>query len=71
LIFTVEALADGQAAGHQLQANGRYAHSSRYVGDAVSGAGLSLLSIKPVALRLEAGLAVAGYLVQAKKPGVH
>ncbi len=68
LIFTVEAQADeAPGAGHQLQPNGRYAHSAAHVRAALQLAGLKLLSITPEALRHEAGQPVAGWLVTAVK----
>jgi predicted TPR repeat methyltransferase len=68
LVFTVEALPAAYRVGHRLQANGRYAHSKGYLESAVAGAGLSLMTLADGTLRLEAGLAVAGWVVTARRP---
>jgi predicted TPR repeat methyltransferase len=67
LVFTVEALAEADPAGHRLQPNGRYAHGLGYLRTAVTGAGLTLTAVEPVTLRLEAGRPVAGWLVTARR----
>jgi predicted TPR repeat methyltransferase len=69
LAFTVEALADGAGMPHKLQANGRYAHASAYVAEAVTGAGMTLDGIDEVTLRTESGRPVRGWLVVARRPG--
>jgi predicted TPR repeat methyltransferase len=67
LIFTVEALPEGASEPHQLQGNGRYAHSSSYLSAAITAAGLQRLDIQAAVLRQEAGRPVAGWLVSAAK----
>ena len=68
LIFTVEALPEGSALAHQLQANGRYAHAPAYLRSTLAEAGLSLVALRAETLRTEAGLPVAGWLVTARRP---
>ncbi len=71
LVFTVEALTENSAAQaptHSLQANGRYAHSQAYVKHALENAGLKLLRVDEVTLRMEACQPVAGWLVAARRP---
>jgi predicted TPR repeat methyltransferase len=63
LVFTVEALPDDAGPAHVLQANGRYAHAGDYLSRTLAAAGLTLVAQDKVALRLEAGLAVPGWLV--------
>ena len=67
LVFTVEALADGDAADHRLQTNGRYAHGAAYLKRMVAGAGLDLRQLQRETLRMEAGRAVMGWLVAAQQ----
>jgi predicted TPR repeat methyltransferase len=70
LVFTVEALAEGDPASHRLQPNGRYAHGADYLRAVMAGAGLTQLTLRAEALRLEAGKPVAGWLVAARNhPG--
>jgi predicted TPR repeat methyltransferase len=64
LVFTVEALVDGE---YVLSPNGRYRHSQAYVESVLSQAGLEP-KIAPAELRLEAGEPVAGLVVRAAKP---
>jgi predicted TPR repeat methyltransferase len=66
LVFTVEALPDEVAAGHQIQPHGRYAHSRPHLIEALSRAELSLLDLEDVVLREEGGKPVQGYLVVAR-----
>lgn len=66
LIFTVEALEDGDAHGHALNANGRYAHERAYLQRALQDHGFHIAAIQRETLRMEAGLGVAGWLVSAK-----
>jgi predicted TPR repeat methyltransferase len=68
LVFTVEALANGDARDHALQANGRYAHGQSYLQAATSGAGFQSASATACVLRDEAGRPVHGWLVGARKP---
>jgi predicted TPR repeat methyltransferase len=70
LAFTVEALPDdgggaGDARAHALLPQGRYAHARAYVADALAGAGMHVVRIDTVKLRMEAGRAVMGWLVVA------
>ncbi len=68
LIFTVEALADGDSRDHALQPHGRYAHGAAYLRHAVAAAGLGLAVLQPAHLRQEAGQPVTGWLVTADRP---
>jgi predicted TPR repeat methyltransferase len=65
LVFTVEALSDTDLRDHALNANGRYAHASEYIGRTLEKAGVRLHSIQRETLRMEAGLAVEGWVVVA------
>jgi predicted TPR repeat methyltransferase len=67
LIFTVEALPEGDARDHVLNPNGRYAHAPRYLEHALEGGGLNLVSIRPESLRTEAGLDVAGWVAVGQR----
>ncbi|HET9358703.1 MAG TPA: tetratricopeptide repeat protein [Vicinamibacterales bacterium] len=67
LIFTVEALADGESsAGYLLSNHGRYCHTRRYLECVLTGARLQP-EIVPAELRLEAGDPVEGFVVRATK----
>jgi predicted TPR repeat methyltransferase len=67
LIFTVEALADGESsAGYFLSNHGRYCHTHRYLECVLTGARLQP-EIVPAELRLEAGDPVQGFVVRATK----
>ena len=67
--FSVEA---GVTEGWALQRQGRYVHSRTYLEDALQAAGLAVRSIRPQAIRLEAGAPVAGFLIVAHPaPAVH
>lgn len=66
VIFTVEALPEGDDRAHVLQTNGRYAHSAAHVRAASAASGLVLHSLEAVVLRLEAGDPVRGWLVVAQ-----
>jgi predicted TPR repeat methyltransferase len=68
LVFTVEALGEGDSAGHRLRPNGRYAHAPWYLESALESAGLRREGIDAVALRDEGGRAVDGWLVTADVP---
>ncbi len=68
LVFTVEALAEGDDAPHRLQSNGRYAHHAQHLRTALAGAGLQLRDLSTHTLRHEAGKPVLGWLVRANKP---
>ena len=70
LVFTVEALPDGHAEPHQLQANGRYAHEQGYLRRALAEAAFEVTSMQRETLRLEAGDPVNGWLVTARRPAL-
>jgi predicted TPR repeat methyltransferase len=67
LVFTVEALADGEAP-HRLQANGRYAHGRAHIEQSLAAAGLRCQALVADELRSEAGRPVAGWLVTGQRP---
>jgi len=67
LIYTVEALPDGQAEAHHLQTSGRYAHAKAHVLSTLEAAGLRVRGVDAVDLRTEAGKPVHGWLVTAAK----
>jgi len=67
LVFTVEALPDGHAQPHELQANGRYAHEQGYLRRALAQAAFEVRAMQRETLRLEAGDPVLGWLVTACK----
>jgi len=67
LIFTVEALPDGDGRDHALHPNGRYAHTRRYLERSLAAAGFELAAVRRDTLRHEAGLAVDGWLVSARR----
>ena len=66
LAFTVE-LSEGCERGYQLNPNGRYSHTERYVREGLSATGLKLLAIEQVDLRRELGQVVRGQLVWAQR----
>lgn len=69
LVFTVEALPEGHAQPHVLQANGRYAHAKAYLESVLTQAqaGFSLVRILADTLRMEAGEPVRGWVVSAQR----
>jgi predicted TPR repeat methyltransferase len=67
LCFTVEALADGDAADYRLQHHGRYAHARPYLEAMLGQAGFRILRLDREVLRSEDGEPVAGWLVAAQK----
>ena len=67
LVFTLEALAEDDAREHMLQANGRYAHSRRYIEGALRAADLALVAVASEVLRSEAGQPVAGWVVTGRR----
>jgi predicted TPR repeat methyltransferase len=69
LVFTVEALEEGDAADHRLRPNGRFAHARSHLVSMLAVAGLHCERIDAVALRDEGGRAVQGWLVTARAPG--
>ena len=67
LVFTVEQLEEADAPdGYRLNPHGRYSHTQPYVRRVVVEAGLVLLDITGVELRLEVGAWVKGWLVTAR-----
>jgi predicted TPR repeat methyltransferase len=67
-VFTVEQAEPGEApSGFRLNAHGRYSHVDGYLHEVLSDAGLALLSLRVLELRLEAGKPVTGYVVTAKR----
>ena len=68
LAFTVERIAMTEAPqGYRLQPSGRYAHNREYLATALTGAGLTDVSVREVSLRKEAGRWVEGFLVSARR----
>jgi predicted TPR repeat methyltransferase len=68
-IFTVEGLGASDAAGWQLQPNGRYAHTLAYLEVSAAQAGLTLQAAQADNLRQEAGQPVSGWVVTLVHPG--
>ncbi len=64
LAFTVQA---GEAS-FRLGDDLRFSHSGPYLRQTLDGAGLSILALEPVCTRREAGAAVPGLAVVARKP---
>jgi len=69
LVFTVEALADDDAAPHRLMASGRFAHRQSYLRQALADAGFDVRVMHHERLRLESGAPVMGWLVAARLAG--
>jgi predicted TPR repeat methyltransferase len=67
LIFTVEALPDGDALPHKLQTSGRYTHAGAYLRSTLADAGFGEIELRAEMLRQEASLPVAGWLVTARR----
>ncbi len=65
LIFSVEKL--DTAESYHLHPHGRYSHSAAYLREMVSNAGLTVLALEEIVLRLESENPVAGYLLAASK----
>ncbi len=65
LVFTVEALPDGDGASHRLLPHGRYAHARDYLQAVLDGAGFARQRIVADVLRSEGGLPVRGWVVSA------
>lgn len=68
IVFTVEALPDGDDRPHALQTNGRYAHSAAHLHAAAKGAALTTHTLDSVVLRQEAGRDVVGHLAVMQRP---
>jgi predicted TPR repeat methyltransferase len=66
LVFTVEALATGEAADHKLELSGRYAHGERYLRRVLTTVGFEVELLSRVTLREERSEGVMGYLVAAR-----
>lgn len=63
LLFTVEALPEGEFLPYRLQPHGRYAHGRAYVEHVVRSSGFELRALRQEVLRKEAGRPVTGWLV--------
>lgn len=70
LAFTVERLTGAAPSGYVLNPHGRYAHTRRYVREALARAGLDLVTLRDEVLRMERGRPVEGFLVLARRPAV-
>jgi predicted TPR repeat methyltransferase len=69
LVFTLEhTVDDGAAPRFQLHPHGRYSHAEPYLREVLAAAGLDLVAIRQVTLRLEAKAGVNGLLVGARRP---
>ena len=66
LVFSVEQTTD--PAGFRLNPHGRYSHHPDHVADALVGAGFEIAGMRSDTLRDEAGEAVSGMIVTARKP---
>ncbi len=67
LVFTVEALAEGEPGPFRLQLHGRYCHAQDYVESAVSGNGFALRAMTSETLRKEGAKPVLGWVVSATR----
>jgi len=67
IFFTLERHRNAAAAGHCLEAHGRYSHTTEYVSQTLREAALEVVSIQSVALRKESGRDVNGMLVVARR----
>jgi predicted TPR repeat methyltransferase len=68
LVFTVEALPEGDAEPHRLLPHGRYAHGRAYLDAMLPQGGLQVAGLQAVVLRNEGGREVRGWVVLARKP---
>ena len=68
LVFTLEALPDGQSGPHKLQDNGRYAHDGAHAWGVFAAAGLQVDEPVAAVLRDEGQRPVRGWLVVARRP---
>jgi predicted TPR repeat methyltransferase len=66
LVFTVEALPSAASEKYRLEAHGRYAHSERYLRDALAAAGFTATTFEPATLREESGEPVSGAVITAR-----
>lgn len=68
LMFTLEAITDADdATSFRLQPHGRYAHARGYVEKTLGDAGFAIEDLREDVLRREAGLAVPGWVVCARR----
>jgi predicted TPR repeat methyltransferase len=65
MVFSVEACGGER---FRLQSSQRFAHSMPYVEKIASICGFELVSCRPIAIRMEAGNPVAGFLVMLRLP---
>jgi predicted TPR repeat methyltransferase len=68
LVFTVEALAEGDTRPHLLQPHGRYAHGGEYVRSTLAAAGFGAVTLRSDTLRHEGGAPVHGWVASAQRP---
>jgi predicted TPR repeat methyltransferase len=69
LVFTVERLAaDETDTAYRLTPTGRYAHHVSHLREALAGAGFADAGFDEETMRTEAGQAVRGWLVSARRP---
>jgi predicted TPR repeat methyltransferase len=71
LAFTVEAALDPASPPYVLHPHGRYSQREDFVREALAGAGLEVVSIDRVHLRVELKVPVEGFLVVARRPAGH
>ena len=75
LVFTVEEAPQRDAErGYRLQAQGRYAHTRRYLRETLTAAGFGILAIETATHRMEAGKPVRGIVMTCERlptPGMH
>lgn len=65
LLFSVER---SQGAPYQLHATGRFGHSGDYLVRTVTGAGMSLVTMRAEVIRTNANAQVSGFVVVARRP---
>ena len=71
LVVTLERAQEAPACGFQLNGHGRYSHSQTYLEQVVETAGLRLIGVQEVVLRLEMAEPVAGLLLVARTSSDH
>lgn len=70
MVFTLEEIGgEGLPQSYRLNPHGRYSHTRDYARRALEAAGLEMVEVASVTLRLEAGEPVAGLLCVAHRPG--
>jgi len=67
-VFTVEEETADPSANYRIHSSGRYAHTERYVREAVESAGLGIARLDHAWLRMEIGQEVGGLVVAAVRP---